>query len=70
MNSKNLMGIALVLTALVFFTPTYARDSVYVTADNGAGTNLFGTLNLKTGEFTQIAQTTPLFYALAAGPDG
>jgi len=70
MKSKILTGIAFLLTVLVAVTPVRARDTVYVTADNLAGTNLFGELNLKTGEFTQIAQTTPLFYALSAGPDG
>jgi hypothetical protein len=70
MKSKILTGIALFLAALVFISPVYARNTVYVTADNLAGTNLFGTLNLETGEFTQIAQTTPLFYALSAGPEG
>lgn len=63
-------GIAILWVALLFVTPVHARDTVYVTADNLAGTNIFGTLNLKTGEFTQIAQTTPLFYGLSIGPDG
>jgi hypothetical protein len=71
MKPKILTGIAFLLVVLVFVTtPAHARTTVYVTADNGAGTNLFGTLNLETGKFTQIAQTTPLFYALSAGPEG
>ena len=70
MKPRIFTRIALLLAALVFVAPVRAETSVYVTADNGAGTNLFGTLNLKTGNFTQIAQTTPLFYALTTGPDG
>jgi len=70
MKVKFAPGIAILFAVLVFATPVLAKTTVYVTADNGAGTNLFGTLDLKTGKFTQIAQTTPLFYALSAGPDG
>jgi hypothetical protein len=70
MKSKILAGIAFLLAVLVTITPAHARTTLYVTADNLMGTNLFGTLDLETGKFTQIAQTTPLFYALSAGPDG
>jgi hypothetical protein len=70
MKSKVSTGIAFLLAVLVFVIPAHARAIVYVTADNLAGTNLFGTLNLETGKFTEIAQTTPLFYALSAGPEG
>ena len=47
-----------------------ADHMVYATADNGNGSNLFGTMDLTTGQFTQIATTTPLFGSLAAGPGG
>src|ERR1700722_14494093 len=70
MKSTISTGIAFLLAVLFFTTPVSARDTVYVTADNLAGTNLFGTLNLETGKFTQIAQTTPVIYALNAGPEG
>ena len=46
-----------------------AAATVYVTADNGT-TNLFGTLDVATGQFTQIAETDPLFYALTTGAKG
>jgi hypothetical protein len=70
MKLKFLTGIAFLMAVIAFTAPVHATTSVYVTADNLAGTNLFGTLDLETGEFTQIAQTTPLFYALSDGPDG
>jgi hypothetical protein len=70
MKSKISTGIAFLLAVFVLTAPVHARNTIYVTADNLAGTNLFGTLNLETGKFTQIAQTTPLFYALSAGPEG
>ena len=44
--------------------------TVYITADNLEGTNLFGTLDVATGQFTQIASTDPLFLALTTGPGG
>src|ERR1700731_496997 len=44
--------------------------TIYVTADDFAGTNLFGTLDPVTGQFTQIATTGPLFLALTIGPGG
>jgi hypothetical protein len=62
-----LPGIAL-LAGFLLAAPIQAAQTVYVTADNLNGTNLFGTIDLRTGRFTQIAQTTPLFYALAIGP--
>lgn len=46
-----------------------AGETFYATADNGT-TNLFGTLNLATGQFTEIATTTPFFGSLTAGTDG
>jgi hypothetical protein len=68
MTSRVMGGIAFLLAAFLLVVPAEAGTTLYVTADNGAGTNLFGTLNLKTGRFTEIAQTTPLFYALTTGP--
>src|SRR5215469_16517128 len=44
--------------------------TIYVTADDFAGTNLFGTLDPVTGQFTQIATIGPLFLALTIGPGG
>ena len=70
MKPKLFTRVAILLAVLVFVAPVHAKQTVYMTADNLAGTNLFGTLNLETGEFTQIAQTTPLFYALSEGPEG
>jgi hypothetical protein len=70
MKPRILTGIAFLLSVLVVVTPIEAKTTVYVTADNGAGTNVFGKLNLETGKFTEIAQTTPLFYALSTGPEG
>jgi PEP-CTERM motif len=61
--------------ATLFLAPgataeTRAVDNVvYATADNGT-TNLFGTMDLTTGQFTQISTTTPLIVALTAGTDG
>jgi hypothetical protein len=46
-----------------------ADNVVYATADNGT-TNLFGTVDLTTGQFTQISTTTPLFGSLTIGPGG
>ena len=42
---------------------------VYATADNGTA-NLFGTMDLTTGKFTEISTVTPLFGSLTADPDG
>ena len=44
-----------------------ADNVVYATADNGSNF-LFGTMDLTTGQFTQVATTTPLFGSLTAGP--
>src|SRR5204862_866352 len=38
--------------------------------DDLAGTNLFGTLDPITGQFTQIATTDPVLLALTTGPGG
>jgi hypothetical protein len=46
-----------------------ADNVVYATADNGS-TFSFGTMDLTTGQFTQITTTTPLFGSLTAGPGG
>ena len=46
-----------------------ADTILFATADNGT-TNLFGTLDVTTGQFTQISTTTPLIGALTAAPGG
>jgi hypothetical protein len=63
-----------VLSALLAFVwfglaPVHA-STVYITADNLEGTNLFGTLDVATGEFSQIASTDPVFLGLTTGPGG
>ncbi len=69
-RKSNLKNILLVLVALVCLPlSSLSAATIYVTADDGT-TNLFGTLNVTTGQFTMIAETTPLFYALTAGPGG
>jgi len=70
MKSNIVAAIMVALAAFLVVLPVRAGTTLYVTADNANGTNLFGTLDLKTGKFTEIAQTTPLFYALATGPEG
>lgn len=54
---------------MVFHLALARGSTIYATADNGT-TNLFGTLDPATGQFSQIATTTPLFFALTAGPGG
>jgi PEP-CTERM motif len=46
-----------------------ADHVAYATADNGT-TFLFGTMDLTTGQFTQITTTTPLFGSITAGAGG
>ncbi len=60
---------AALLLALGATAATRADNVVYATADNGT-TNLFGTMDLTTGQFTQIATTTPLFGSLTQGQGG
>jgi hypothetical protein len=60
---------AALLLALGATVQTRADSVVYATADNGT-TNLFGTMDLTTGQFTQIATTTPLFGSLTQGSSG
>lgn len=61
----------LTLLALVCFAPATAHaGTVYVTADNLEGTNLFGTLNIATGQFSQITTTDQVFLGLTSGPGG
>jgi hypothetical protein len=60
---------ATLFLALGAVAETRADTVVYATADNGT-TFLFGTMDLTTGQFTQIATTTPLFGSLTAGPGG
>jgi hypothetical protein len=57
------------IVAFVLFGVASAQATIYVTADNGT-TNLFGTLNIATGQFTQLNTTSPLFYALTTGRGG
>jgi hypothetical protein len=57
------------LSFVLCITPAWA-NSVYVTADDLNGTNLFGTVDIATGQFTQITTTTQLFLALTTGPGG
>ena len=61
--------LSALLALLLFHVAPVRAGTIYVTADNGA-TNLFGTLDPTTGQFNQIATTTPLFYALTTGPGG
>lgn len=59
------------LLALVFLAAARAHAStIYLTADDLGGTNLFGTLDLATGQFHQIATTDPVFLGLTSGPGG
>jgi hypothetical protein len=60
---------ATLFLALGATAQTRADAVVYATADNGT-TNLFGTMDLTTGQFTRIATTTPLFGSLTASPGG
>lgn len=66
-NRKTILSAVLAL--LLFHVAPVRGATIYVTADNGA-TNLFGTLDPATGQFNQIATTTPLFFALTTGPGG
>ncbi len=61
--------VAILLLALGAAAETRADSVVYATADNGT-TNLFGKMDLTTGQFTQISTTTPLFGSLTVGPGG
>jgi hypothetical protein len=66
-------GKAILLALLAFMcfdvAPVQAA-TVYITADNLEGTNLFGTLDVATGQFSQIASTDPVFLGLTTGPGG
>jgi len=67
------LAIRLFLALLVFLCFGLAAvraSTVYITADNLEGTNLFGALDVATGQFSQIASTDPLFLALTKGPGG
>jgi len=67
-NSKAIL-LALLAFVCCGLAPVHA-GTVYITADNLEGTNLFGTLNVATGQFNQIASTDPLFLALTTGAGG
>lgn len=61
-------AILLSLLTLIFPAISAVRAvTIYAVADNGR-TNLFGALDVSTGQFTKIAQTTPLFFAITSGP--
>lgn len=70
-RKSNRKVILLALLTFVCFglAPVHA-GKVYVTADNLEGTNLFGTLDVATGQFSQIASTDPVFLGLTTGPGG
>jgi hypothetical protein len=69
-TKSNRRAILLAFFAVALFHVAPARGSaIYVTADNGT-TNLFGTLDPATGQFSQVATTNPLFYALTTGQGG
>jgi hypothetical protein len=75
--SKTEKGVALAIRLFLillafrcFGLGTVRASTVYITADNLEGTNLFGTLDVATGQFSQIASTNPLFLALTNGPGG
>jgi len=69
-KSSGCKTILLVILSLALcITPAWA-GTVYLTADDLNGTNLFGTVNIATGQFTQITATSQVFLALATGPGG
>ena len=57
------------MSLVLCLTPAWA-GTVYLTADDLNGTNLFGTVNIATGQFTQITTTSQLFLALTSRPGG
>ena len=67
------LAIRLFLALLAFVCfglATAQAGPVYLTADNLEGTNLFGTLNVATGQFSQVATTDPVFLGLTSGAGG
>ncbi|HEY4282580.1 MAG TPA: hypothetical protein VGM62_05900 [Chthoniobacterales bacterium] len=62
--------IRLAIFVLVLSYIATVQATVYVTADDLNGTNLFGTLDVATGQFTQITTTTPLFFGITTGQVG
>jgi len=58
------------LAFVCFGLATAHAATVYVTADDLEGTNLFGTLNVATGQFSQIINTDQVFLGLTSGPGG
>ena len=72
-TTRKAVTLAILLTLLAFVCfglATAHAGTVYITADNLEGTNLFGTLNVATGQFSQIATTDPVFLGLTSGPGG
>jgi len=59
-----------VLAFLSFALATANAGTIYITADNLEGTNLFGTLDVATGQFSQTATTDQVFLGLTSGPGG
>ena len=62
-------GRATLWALVVLIFGTRADNVVYATADNGT-TNLFGKMDMTTGQFTQITTTTPLFGSITVGAGG
>ena len=63
-------AILLALAFVCFGLAPVQAGTVYITADNLEGTNLFGTLDVASGQFSQIASTDPVFLGLTTGPGG
>ena len=62
--------IGFAVLVLVFAQLATVDATIYMTADDLNGTNLFGTLDVATGQFTEIATTAPVLLALTSGPGG
>jgi hypothetical protein len=62
--------IFLAVFAFLFFQASGLQATIYITADDLAGTNLFGTLDPTTGQFTQIGTTDPVLLGLTTGKGG
>ena len=72
---KERVGLAIrpvlaILALVCFALATAQAGTVYMTADDLEGTNLFGTLNVATGQFSQITTTDQVFLGLTSGPGG
>ncbi len=68
--ARPMLNVAALLCGVLYLAgQARAGTMVYATADNGVA-SIFGTMNLATGQFTQISTTTPYFGSLTAGPGG